>query len=56
MTAVLITIGTFITIMILSLVMTINQDLDDDIAPRLPRIDDVKQKPKKKENKLEKYT
>ena len=56
MTAILILTGTFITGMILSYVMTVNNDLDDDIAPRLPKIDDVKSKPQKKENKLEKYT
>ena len=56
MTAILILTGTFITGMILSYVMTVNNDLDDDIVSHPRTIDDVKQKPKKKENKLEKYT
>jgi len=54
MTAVLILTGTFITGMILSYVMTVNNDLDDDIISHPRTIDDVK--PVKKEEKLEKYT
>jgi len=56
MIAILILTGTFITGMILSYIMAVNNDLDDIVTSHPRTIDDeVKPKPNKKEN-LEKYT